>query len=72
MPEAPKAPPGVKGLLGLLLVIWAPLVSYSRIYLRLHVWFEVICGFVLGSLSALIFAMLLAWSPIDFSRIFAG
>jgi len=59
-------------MLGLLLVIWAPLVCYSRIYLRLHVWFEVACGFLLGSVSALIFAMLLASRPIDFSALFAA
>jgi undecaprenyl-diphosphatase len=59
-------------MLGLLLVIWAPLVCYSRIYLRLHVWFEVACGFLLGSVSALIFAMLLASRPIGFSALFAA
>jgi membrane-associated phospholipid phosphatase len=58
--------------LGLLLLVWAPLVCYSRVYLRLHVWFEVIFGFLLGSVSALIIAMLLAWKPIDFSVLFAA
>jgi len=58
-------------ILGLLLLIWAPLVSYSRIYLRLHVWIEVVCGFLLGAVSALIFAMLLSSNPIDFSAFFA-
>ncbi|MGI9263394.1 MAG: phosphatase PAP2 family protein [Gammaproteobacteria bacterium] len=59
-------------LLGVLLLVWAPLVCYSRVYLRLHVWFEVICGFVLGSVSALILAMLVTWNPIDFSGLFAS
>ena len=58
-------------MLGLLLVIWAPLVCYSRIYLRLHVWFEVACGFLLGVLSGLVIAMTLSFQPIDFTALLA-
>jgi undecaprenyl-diphosphatase len=58
--------------LGLLLLVWAPLVSYSRLYLRLHVPFEVVCGFLLGILSGLVIAITLSYHPIDFTALVAS
>lgn len=42
-----------KWLLGVLL-IWAALISYSRIYLGVHFPLDIICGTILGTIIALI------------------
>ena len=42
-----------------LLIIWALVVSYSRIYLGVHYPFDVICGAILGILLAQMMLILL-------------
>jgi len=36
------------------LLIWASLISYSRIYLGVHFPLDILCGFILGSIIAVI------------------
>jgi undecaprenyl-diphosphatase len=55
--------------LGSLLLAWAPLVSFSRVYLKLHVWFEVLCGFLIGVLAGLLINVISGAHPVDFQSL---
>ena len=57
--------------LAVFLVAWAPLVCYSRVFMRLHVPFEVVCGFFLGVLSGLVINLVSGSGVIDFRDLFS-
>lgn len=43
----------------ILMILWSILLGYSRIYLGVHYPFDVLCGFILGSLWGGVFYLLL-------------
>lgn len=43
---------------GVLFLLFAPLLAWSRIYLKRHVWKEVLVGMVLGTILGLVFWLL--------------
>lgn len=43
----------------ILLILWAILLGYSRIYLGVHYPFDVFCGFILGSLWGFLYCFIL-------------
>jgi undecaprenyl-diphosphatase len=40
----------------LVIFLWAALLGYSRIYLGVHYWLDVECGYLIGAICFLIFA----------------
>lgn len=48
----------IRAPIGIFLVVWAILISYSRIYIGVHFPFDVLSGVLIGSLFGWIFAKL--------------
>jgi undecaprenyl-diphosphatase len=45
----------------LAIFFWAALLGYSRIYLGVHYWLDVECGYLLGAVSFLLIFLMFRW-----------
>ena len=55
---------------GLLLVIWAPLVSLARVWMGVHYLSDVVVGILLGILAGVVVLQLAPWLTVTFPAIF--
>ena len=55
---------------GLLLLIWAPLVSLARVWMGVHYLSDVIVGILLGVLAGIVVLQLAPWLTLTFPAIF--
>ncbi len=55
---------------GLLLVIWAPLVSLARVWMGVHYLSDVVVGILLGVLAGVVVLQLAPWLTVTFPAIF--
>jgi len=55
---------------GLLLAIWAPLVSLARVWMGVHYLSDVVVGILLGVLAGVVVLQLTPWLTVTFPAIF--
>jgi len=55
---------------GLLLAIWAPLVSLARVWMGVHYLSDVVVGILLGVLAGVVVLQLAPWLTVTFPAIF--
>jgi undecaprenyl-diphosphatase len=55
---------------GLLLAIWAPLVSLARVWMGVHYLSDVVVGILLGVLAGIVVLQLAPWLTVTFPAIF--
>ncbi|HNR02998.1 MAG TPA: phosphatase PAP2 family protein [Anaerolineaceae bacterium] len=55
---------------GLILLVWAPLVSLARVWMGVHYFSDVIVGMLIGVLAGVVVLQLAPWLSVTFPAIF--